>query len=288
MARSVVVIQDQIEQDLVAYFAVIGVTIDRTQWSRRNMLRLLCNVFANATAIVEQLFDQNVTDTENRLLAVAPQTNAWWKAQMLKFQYNADDPQVIQLDTTTFVPYYPTVNTDYQIIKYCSVNAGGLGTTIIKCAAQTSGLPSALDAGQIDAAQSFVNTIANPGINYFVVSNPADELYSQMTIYYKGQYSAVIATNVIASINNFLNSLPFDGAFQLDDYLTAIRNTTGVTRIVFNNIQLRRYDVTFGSGTVLVADNAWITDSLISYAGYIITETTSGHTINDSVTYIAE
>jgi hypothetical protein len=300
MARSVNTIQAAIIADLVTRAAAVGVTITPSEWSAYDFRQLITFVVAVAIATLEQLFDLFTTDINDLVAVAAPQTGAWFQNQMLNvFQANATTPQVVQLNTTTFAPYYPTVVDAYKVIKYCAVVPGNFGTTLIKVAGQVSGLPIDLDtatfAGCLDTAQSFVNTIGFRGITYTVSSGNSDLLYLACTIYYKGQYAAVIQSTVVASIQAYLSAIPFNGAVTLSDLEVAIKAVAGVNDVVFTNVSARADATSFGDSTKLVigVDGSSPTGNLIlrkwdTVAGYIQGETISGKTLNDTITYIAQ
>lgn len=285
MARSIATIQQQLTDGLVSAAAAVGWTLTPSEWSTYDYKKLFIYVVAVCMATFEQLWDAFTADTEALIATAAPQTKAWFQAQMFKFQYSATDPQQVQLDTTTLAPYYPTINTDYQVIKYASVNTGGLGTTLIKIAGAG---PAALDSFTVSAAQSYVDTIANPGLTYYVSSSNADQIYIEAQVYYIGMYSAVILGYIKASIANYLQNIPFDGVVSLIDLEIAIRKTQGVNNVVMQNVQIRTDAQAFGDGINLVVANTVVLRQLQTVAGYVILETTTGHQISESLTLIAE
>lgn len=285
MARSIATIQQQLTDGLVSAAAAVGWVLTPTEWSTYDYKRLFIYVVAVCMATLEQLWDAFKADTEALIATAAPQTKAWFQAQMFKFQYSATDPQQVQLNTTTLAPYYPTLNTTYQVIKYASVNTGGLGITLIKIAGAG---PAALGSSVVSAAQSYVDTIANPGLTYYVTSNNADQIYIDALVYFNGMYSAVILQYITTSINTYLQNIPFDGVVSLLDMEIAIRNTTGVNNVVLQNVQIRKDTDAYGAGINLVVANTVVLRQLQTFAGYIIPETTSGHTLANSLTLIAE
>ena len=58
--------------------------------------------------------------------------------------------------------------------------------------------------------------------------------------------------------------------------------------MVFNNVQARADTTAYGSGTNLVVSNTVVQRSWDTFAGYIIPETDTGHTLADSLTFIPE
>lgn len=284
MARTINNIQSGIIAALVSLAAAAGLTIIPAEWSDYDYRQLLTYVMAQATASLEQLFDAFKIDVEAQVAVAAPQTGPWYQNIMLNlFEYDATAVPIVQLDTTTdFAPYYPDPNPAYRIIKYCSATSAALGTNAVKIAKQVSGAPAALSSPELDAAQSFLNTIAGPGIVNNAVSLNADNLFMQMDVYYRGLYAAVIQTDVIAAINAYLATIPFNGVVILTDLLEAIKAVPGVTDMVWNNVQARADLTAFGAGTNLVSLNTVVQKQWSTVAGYIIPETTSGFTLTDA------
>lgn len=289
MARSIDTIQAQIVANIVTAMAAIGITIDPTQWSRRNLINLISRVIATAIGTFEQLFDQYKADTEAVINQLAPQTSAWLQALVFKFQYDATNPQIVQLDTTTLTPYYPTVVADYQIVKFCSVNNGGLGNVIVKAAKGTT--PTQLtggSTGELAALQSYLNQIKVNGIVVTATSLASDKAYINADIYYTAQYSAVIEANVIAAITNYLATIPFDGKVEYTDLKIAIVNVAGVNNCVINTLRCRQNSVAYPAGVFLVNSNFEVQKDYQTIAGYIEPETASGGTLADTLTFIPE
>src|ERR1700749_1393665 len=114
MARSVDQINSFLVDTLVSNFAAIGVTINPTLWSKRNMLRALCYTVAIVQALMEQLQDVFKANIEAVVATAAAASAKWVQAKMFEFQYSATDPQVIALINT--VPVYPVVDPTLQII----------------------------------------------------------------------------------------------------------------------------------------------------------------------------
>jgi hypothetical protein len=291
MARSISVIQQEIINNLVNRAAAVGITINPAEWSDYDYRQLLTYVAATGDATLEQLWDSFLADVQEQGDKVAPQTPTWLQAQMLKFQFDATDVQELAFDETTFAPAYPQTVAAYQVIKYCSVLRGAMGTTLIKVAADVAGLPSDLDTeypGALASAQSYVNLIGIPGLVYTVVSGAADKLKVGATVYYRGAYSAVIQANVEAAITAYLTGLPFDGIVVVSDLEAAIKAVEGVNDVVLSNVKARPNATSYPGGVDLVAGTAILNRRYSTQAGYIIPETATGGTLADTITYIPE
>lgn len=281
MARQISQIQQQI-LDNVAADSVLSTLLTST--SKRAIYRLWAYIVAVAINSLEQLIDIFTASVEATAAAASPATSSWLQAQILKFQYSATVPQVIQL--INFAPAYSVVDTTLRIISRCSVTTNLSNSVLIKVATGTT--PGALSAPQLSALQSYVSQIGIAGVNYFVTSDASDKLYVQANIYYLGQYSAVIKANVVAAIESYLAAIPFNGQVKIIDLEKAISKVEGVTDVVLVNVRARANSTAFSSGSSLVQSQQVIGRLWSTVAGYIVGETTTGSTPSDSLTFIAE
>jgi len=286
-ARSTDQINVQIISTLVSNFATIGVTIDPTQWSKRNYMRLFCYTFAVCTAYLEQLWESLKSSLETLAAQSAAASNLWIQAQMFLFQYSDTDPQVLQLVNT--VADYPIIDPSLRIISACSVNSTASNEVTIKVA---KGNPfTALSTNEKNAAQGYINQIGTSGINYTVQSLNSDKLYVNANIYYQGQYSAVIQANVIAALNSFMQNLSvtnFNGTLKMTDLESVIRNVTGVNDVVLLNVRGRDDVSPYSAGIQLIGDSKTLQRMWSTISGYVAAENTTGYTFADSLNFIPE
>ena len=278
MARSISEIESQIVSDVKSNIPELTSTSKRSIWG------LWCYVYALCISTFEQLLDIFKSNTENTVANAIPLTAQWLQNKVFEFQYDATNPQVLQL--INFVPQYSVINTSLRIVSRCSVKTDI--SNIVKIKVATGNTPAALSSLQISALQSYINTLGTAGIKYIVTSTNSDKIYIAADIYYQGVYSSVISANVIAAINNYFSSIPFDGAVKLSDLENAIRNTTGVNDCVLKNVSARADSTTFGSGTDLILNNQLIGRIWNTVSGYIVPETTTGNTLADTLNFIAE
>lgn len=302
MARTIQQIQDSIIANLVATAAAVGVIIDPGTWSNYDYRQLLTYVTAVANGTLEQLWDAFKVDVEAIVATSAPQTPLWLQNMVLNiFQYSATVPQIIKFDTTNIAPYYETVDASLRIVTQCAVIPSIFGTTKI-LVAKGGSTPVPLTTGtgsELNALQSFVNTLTVPGINITVSSSAADKIYVQANVTYSGQYSAIIQSTVVAAIEAFLRNIPVTGIveenspvglFKITDLIRAIRAVPGVIDVELNNVNIRKNADSFPpvannmiSNNLLIL-NEW-NSGLQGGAGYIVGETTVGSTLNDTITY---
>lgn len=287
MARSTDQINNHIISVLVSSFATIGVTIDTSKWSKRNIMRLFCYTFAVCTGYIEQLMDALKLSLETTASQSAAASSLWIQAQMFAFQFSSTDPQILQLVNT--VPVYPVVDPTLRIITACSVTSTTPNEVVIKIA---KGNPFiALTSTELAATQGYINQIGTAGINYTVQSLDSDKLYVNADIYYKGQYASVISDNVIAALNLFMQNLSitnFNGALKMTDLESVIRNVEGVNDVVLLNVRGRDDVSLYTAGIDLVLNKQTVQRLWSTVAGYVSQENTSGKTFTDSLNFIAE
>ena len=288
MARTVAQCNTYIVNNLVATFAAQGITINPTNWSQTNLLRLICYSFAIAQSLAEQLMDiytANVQTIQNNSAAGSPQ---WIQDKVFKFQYSSTTPQNVVM--TNGVPSYPVVNPALRIVTACAVSSG-LPMFVSVKAAKGSTTLSALSASELSALQNYVTYIGNVGIVYTVTSQDPDRLYLEGEIYYNGSYSSVIATNVINALDEYLLNLSrerFGGDILVSDIEGVIKSVEGVNDVALEVIRPRYNSQAFGAGTTLKTGYDLIQRKYTSSAGYLIQEDTVGETFTDKLTFVPE
>jgi hypothetical protein len=285
MARSV----SSIENSILTQVADNPVLSGLDTPSQVSISKLWAFITAVSQAVQEQLQDQFVSEVESIALTLAPGSLPWIQEQAFKFQYSQSNPQVIQFNTSTFAPYYPTVNTSYQIVTNCSVlNTTTVGIVSIKVAkGATTSVPTPLDSQELSALQYYFNQIKPAGIIYNCASTAADKLYSVFSIKYQGAYSGVIQSTLLAAYNSYLFNIDFGGVIRVDEIVSVLSTVPGVVNVVCNEMVARQDSVAFGGGTVLVTGDDWIQSEYITVAGYIVNEVTSGEDFISKLNLIA-
>ena len=112
MARSVSEIQQQM-LDAIAVDPTLSTLLTST--SKRAIFVLYTFIIASGIALMEQLQDIFISQNESIAASSSPGSQAWLQNKVLQFQYSSITPQVAQL--INFVPTYPIINANYQIIS---------------------------------------------------------------------------------------------------------------------------------------------------------------------------
>lgn len=280
MARSV----NEIQQAIITDFQATPELAAASSTSKRAIWRLWTYVVAVAINLFEQLLDLFQVQLERTVDLTAPQTAQWLQAKVLEFQYDATNPQVLQL--VDLIPKYQAVNEDLRIVTRCSVKSTVSNIVSVKVAKGNP--PQAMTVQEVAALQSYVDILGVAGIIYNVEGNEADKLYVEADIYYNGMYASVIYDYVSTAISNYLANIPFDGNLFISDLESAILSATGVNDCVLKNVRARRHADPFSSSVFLVQNNATIGRLWATNAGYIVPETEAGETLLQKLNFIAE
>ena len=256
-----------------------------TSTSQTALWNLWIYIVASCIAIFEQLQDLFKSDLETIAYNTPPNTPQWVREKVFNFQYNASIPQVAELNTTTFVVNYPTINTNYQIITRCAIVTENNKMVSVKVAKNEP--PEPLDAGEETALDEYLDTWFNVGVNYQIINVDSDKIEIAADIYYDGQYSAVISTNVIAALEAYFANIPFNGIVSNQAIVDAIQGVLGVSLVKLSRVLVRRNSQAYGGGITLYNLSTGV-DSVKyqTYAGYVTEETTTSHTFADTLNFI--
>ena len=240
-------------------------------------------IVASCIAIFEQLQDLFKTELEAIASTAAPSTPQWTRNKVLKYQKG----DVAELNTTTFTIEYPTINTANQILTRCAVITAPNRTVLIKVAKSNPPVP--VSVGELAELQSYIETFNPAGIAFTIINENSDKMEVAATIYYNGQYSAVISTNVVAALNNYMATLPFNGVISTQAVVDAIQAVEGVNSVSLARILVRKHTVAYGAGVTLYNLSTGV-DSVQyqTIAGYVVQETTATHTFADTLSYIVQ
>ncbi len=226
------------------------------------------NVIATEIFTLEQQMNISETTTENLIAMAPPETLPWVKERVLEFQYDAVTPQVVQINDDLSVTY-PVVDASKRVITQCAAISNAFGGILVKVAA---GDPLAPISGpEVAALNSYLDTILGGDINFGVINATADLLKLVGTIFYNGQYNAVIKTNVIAAINNYLSSLPFNGIIKISELIVTIKKVAGVTDVQITDA----IATATAGGFTVVSMISGGTENVREYQAY------SGYIVND-------
>jgi hypothetical protein len=285
MARTV----SQIKAQLVEYKEANTTLSALTSVSNAAIWSNFLDVIAISISVFEQLIDAAKTDVETNIRSASPNSEGWMRSEILKFQYDANNPQTPTIGDDYKITY-ATINEDYQILTRCSVKTELDRTVSVKVA--KSEPPTALVTAEANALLGYVEAFGVPGIVYELVSLEADKVYLDADIYFDSIFGAVISDDVIAAIDAFFASLSevdFDGVMYVAKLQDAIQNVEGVIDVNLNEIRCRKDTVAFGSATIVYKLSTGV--NLRTYnpaSGYLLGETTASNTLADTLNFVPQ
>lgn len=243
-------------------------------------------VIAYCIWIFENLIDVLKTEIATEIANNKTSTIAWWKNVISEFQYDPENPQVLIIED--FIVKYPVVDPSLRIITRRSVtevdknNRRVISVKVAK--GETAEDLSPLNESELAALIDYTHVIRPAGISMEIVSLFADRLFLEADIYYKGQYvKDTVKANVITAINNYLNSLEFNGTVRIIDLVDVIQKVDGVSDVVVNLAKGREQATPIDGVNVVTFDRVYATS-----AGYITPEDTEDYTLEDTLNMIAD
>lgn len=239
--------------------------------------RLLLWVVAFGIWIHEQMWDIFRKEVDTKIANEVVHTPRWYRSESLKFQYG---DALVWVDGEGF--QYELIDTNKQVVKYCAVNEGN-GMITLKIATELSGVKQPLTSAQEAAFKAFWQKHKDAGVLIEFVNTNPDILFLQYTVHYdplvlKSDGTLIddaTVKPVEQALKQYLNTLPFNGAFNLNKAIDAIQEAEGVVDVVQNLAQSK-----FGNN-----DYTDINRQVIPYSGYFIID--PENTLDKNTTYVA-
>lgn len=170
----------------------------------------------------------------------------WWIQAAYDFQYGD------QLEIISGRPFFANVDETKKVVNIASHQLVGR-VNLIKVVKGTFPNFQALPAPELQALVSYFDRIRPPGIEYSIVSSPAEEISINGDVFYSGQEPlATVKSNVELAIINYINYLPvegvnnvFNGSFVTNELIEVIRSVDGVRDFRTTKIEVTRDQITF-------------------------------------------
>jgi len=256
------------------------------------------SIFAAILNAFEQLFDVFSADVDTKILQSRVGNARWLQDKVLKFQYDASNPQVPTV-TDTFSVEYPIVNESLRIVKAAAIQQQPNRQVFVKVAKEVSGVLSPLIEAEAEALKSYLKLVQFAGTQVVLIRDPLtngtlspDQLYLKAKIYYDGQYVlSSVKTNIETAITDYFKNLDFDGVVNRQQLERVILDVEGVNDIVIKEIIGRTNNEPITGSNIEVVYRNIEGQTPVNgriyptAAGYIIPEQTPTYTLNDSLTY---
>lgn len=248
---------------------------DLNSSSKFAIYRLFAYVVASAIYILELIFDQHKTEIEDIIANQKSGRPQWYRYMALKFQYGFD----LITDTDAFDN--TTANEAQieasKIIKYAAVNeATSESRLTIKIAGETGGVLAPIGTLELEAFEAYINEIKYAGVKHSIINVLPDKLFLNIEI----QRDALVLDSTGTSIINgnkpvndaieaYIKQLPFDGEFNIFDFLKYISiNAQGVKTARAINIEISAINPDKST----YADPVSVFVKTIPYSGYFVVD----------------
>ena len=225
---------------------------DLTSTSKVAIWRLKFWVIAVAIFIHESLFDQHVTEVEDRAKEITPGVTPWYVSEAKDFQLG--DEFVFNEDTRVF-EYEDTTSAEAiakQIIEQASARDVNTVVTLKVAKDDGSGGLEKLTASEKTAFEAYLTQFKIAGTKTFVISDDPDLLKLAYTIQFDPLVLKVDGTliedatsPVQEAIDAYIEGLPFDSTFRVQDLTDAIQSARGVVNAVADVVATKFAALTF-------------------------------------------
>jgi len=246
---------------------------DLTTPSKVAIWRLWYWVVSFAIFTHEQLFDQHVINVEKRAKEITPGVTEWYVLEAKDFQngdeliFDEDLRQFIYLDTTSAAAIAK------KIIEQASArDVNGLVTLKVAKDDGAGGLEK-LTAGEKTAFEGYLDQFKIAGTKTIVITDDPDILKVAYTIEFDplvlkadGTLIEDATSPVQIAIDDYIEGLPFDSTFRVQDLTDAIQAARGVVNAIADVVEVKFGALAFSD--VL----ATVTQTNLPNAGYYVTD----------------
>lgn len=230
MSRTVEEIETSIQDQINAESSLNGLT----STSNTAIYILWKKLVALAIWTLEGLWDIKERELDAKAEAAVAGTVRWYAERILDFQYN------YQLAVVDGVLKYLILDEDAKLVEQTAIRVI-TGVLVIKVAKDSGGgVLGPLSSAELVSLESYVNAIKFAGTEHLLVSEDPDQVWVSLDYYYDGKLDAAeVQTEVEAAITAYLNSIPFDGVFNINQFRDAVEALASHVDTDNINIQIR-------------------------------------------------
>lgn len=226
MARTIA----QIQADIIAAKTADTTLSGLTSTSNTSIWLLWTYIVAVCQWTLENLFDAHKAEVSGILATQKPHTLQWYVTKAKAFQFGATLPPdsdvyalVPPADLTTLVVHYAAAVELTNLVR-------------LKVARLSSGVLAPLTSAQLTALTAYMGRVKDAGVRLQVTSDPPDNLQLVVAVFYDPlvldssgrRLDGTSTTPVKDAIKTFLDDLPFNGLFVLNNLIAALQAVDGV------------------------------------------------------------
>jgi hypothetical protein len=205
-----------------------------TSTSKVAIWRMWAYITAVAHYIHELQFDLFKQEVEQIAENSGIGTSPWYQAIALDFQYGD------QLERIGFTYGYAVIDETKKIVKKCAIEITNQGIVIVKVLKEDG----PLNDDEKIALESYLNKLKIAGTKMPVLSQPADVISLNYTIYYDPLTPVGLLQNGLdQAMSDFRDSLDFNGEFRVSRFTDALQAVDGVVDPVFNSATVTPFNL---------------------------------------------
>ena len=281
MARTVASIQQQIIDTLLAQSTTPS---DISSKKVSNWLSWTY-VVAVCIAFFEQILDIFTSDSEAIIDRAGKGSPPWLIDRIKEFQYG----NAVVYDSTTGEWLYPLPSSELIISR---VGITRSANKVVNVKVAKSDPPVQLSTNEDTALTTYINKIGVAGSQYNIINLASDKVYVSGEVLYDGQYSGSIKASVEAAVASLFATLSnaenFGSTVTVNSIILAIKSVAGVKDFKLLNASGRADTTAFAFKTPFYNLSTGLNSlEYIPESGYVVTETETGSTISDTLTYTA-
>jgi hypothetical protein len=226
MARSIAQIQDA----LIAAKTADGTLSGLTSSSNVSIWLLWTYIVAVCQWTLENLFDAHKSEVTSIIATQKPHSLQWYVTMAKAFQFGITLPA----DTDVY-PVVPPASPAVLIVQYAAA-VELVNLVRLKVARLSGGVLAPLTAPELTALTAYIGRVKDAGVRLQVTSDIPDNLQLKVVVFYDplvlnangSRLDGASATPVKDGINAFLDNLPFNGLFVLNNLIAALQAIDGV------------------------------------------------------------
>lgn len=241
MAREIKEIKKQITENYITNATVVArykldpVKTFEQQFSKVSIENLLFDTIAFSIWFFEKILDKNRTDIAGEIAKSRIHNQKWYREKALAFMFGHT---LLESDV------YDFSNMKEEQIQQAKIIANAApvkmqGYLRMKVVKRVGEELAPLSLTELNAFESYMNTVTDAGTYVIPTTNVADDLKLHLDIYYNemilaqdGSYlDGTAQTPVLDCINEYLKSLRFNGAFVETKLMDEIQTIKGISMV---------------------------------------------------------
>lgn len=217
-------------------------TVFEKVFAKFSIESLLFHAVATAIYSIEWIRERFASDADELRSRSLVGSKKWYEDQCMRWLYGNESELVWDTDTASW--HYSSTSTGKNILSDCAASNKD-GKVIIKVNKRVMNENTKveervpLSAEEIESLQSFLDKVKIAGAEIIIHSGVGSLLASSLNIYYdptKIKDSKDLKEQVHNAKKSYLDSIPYDGYFEISALIRAVMNVPGIVNAGLNSV----------------------------------------------------